>query len=81
MISLYVYFQSMDYRTIEQVPAKTGSEIIADIGGQLGLFVGASLITVFEILECSILILKHKCCKRKKPQDIKDSTNNNSNRY
>ena len=60
MISLLVYFQNMEYSVVEEVPATTRNEIIAQIGGQMGLFVGASLITVIEILKCVILVLRHR---------------------
>ena len=70
MISLYVFYQSMGYDTIEQVPAKTGSEIIAEIGGQMGLFLGASLITVFEILQFTCLIISQKLRQRKQVQPM-----------
>ena len=72
MISLFVYFQNFEYDTVEQIPSKTQSEIIADVGGQLGLCLGASLITVWEILECLVLLIKHKLSSRRKVTMVKE---------
>ena len=51
--------------------------LIGDIGGQLGLCLGASILTVFEFLEFLLLLVKrawHKCTnrQRRKPK-ISDS--------
>lgn len=52
---LRIYFGGMEYTLTEQQPAMSTGQLIADIGGQLGLFLGASLITVVEFLEFFIL--------------------------
>ena len=56
-ISLFIYFDSIEYEAMEQVPSKTLGKLIADTGGQMGLFLGASIMTIFEILELLYLIL------------------------
>ena len=60
VISLHLYFDQLEYEIMEQIPAKSGGEIIADIGGQMGLFLGASLMTLCEIIEFLCLIVKAK---------------------
>ena len=63
VIKLNVYFPRLEYTRIKQVPAFTFDELISNVGGQLGLFLGASIITMLEIDEffCSII---GRCCKR-----------------
>lgn len=50
LMILQFYFREIDYDTIEDEVYYKFSNLIADIGGQLGLFNGFSILTVFEIL-------------------------------
>ena len=61
---LKIYFESMEYVSEIQKPAITWDQLIADIGGQLGLFLGASFLTVIEAFQ---LLCKCICifCGRK----------------
>ena len=36
---------------VADMPAMTGSQLLADVGGLLGLWLGASILTLLEILE------------------------------
>ncbi|XP_033631828.1 acid-sensing ion channel 1-like [Asterias rubens] len=45
-----IYYDTMNYHVYKQSPAITTSALISDVGGQLGLFVGASFITLAEII-------------------------------
>ncbi|XP_022086802.1 acid-sensing ion channel 5-like isoform X2 [Acanthaster planci] len=49
-ILLDVYYETLNYEKYVQSEAITPSALISDIGGQLGLFLGASFITVTEVL-------------------------------
>ena len=51
MIYLHVFYPSLHYTVTEQVEAFTFDELISNLGGQLGLFLGASLMTMVELLE------------------------------
>ncbi|XP_038057116.1 acid-sensing ion channel 1C-like [Patiria miniata] len=48
-ISLDIFYEDLNYEKFEQTEAITTSALISDIGGQLGLFMGASFITLAEI--------------------------------
>ncbi|XP_022086795.1 acid-sensing ion channel 1C-like [Acanthaster planci] len=49
-ILLDVFYENINFQRYEQSEAITPSALISDIGGQLGLFLGASFITLTEIL-------------------------------
>ncbi|XP_073666193.1 acid-sensing ion channel 3 isoform X1 [Tursiops truncatus] len=51
VLMLDIFFEALNYETVEQKKAYEMSELLGDIGGQMGLFIGASLLTVLEILD------------------------------
>ncbi|KAM6216176.1 acid-sensing ion channel 3 [Rhynchocyon petersi] len=51
VLVLDIYFEALNYETVEQKKAYEVSELLGDIGGQMGLFIGASLLTILEILD------------------------------
>ncbi|XP_074235014.1 acid-sensing ion channel 3 isoform X1 [Saimiri boliviensis] len=51
VLALEVFFEALNYETVEQKKAYEMSELLGDIGGQMGLFIGASLLTILEILD------------------------------
>nr|XP_025147602.1 acid-sensing ion channel 3 isoform X2 [Bubalus bubalis] len=66
-------FEALNYETVEQKKAYEMSELLGDIGGQMGLFIGASLLTILEILDylCEVFwdrVLGRRFWNRKHPQ-------------
>ena len=57
VVSIHVYFKVLQSSMVEQVASYTADTLIADLGGLLGLFVGASLITLLELAEFLCLLL------------------------
>ena len=55
-ISLKIYYPSLHYTVTEQVEAFTFDELMSNLGGQLGLFLGVSIITLIELLEAVLLM-------------------------
>jgi hypothetical protein len=53
----YAYFESLRYTLISQIPKEKGFDFLSNIGGILGLFVGVSFVTLFEISELIIEFL------------------------
>ncbi|KAK3584640.1 hypothetical protein CHS0354_003926 [Potamilus streckersoni] len=51
LAKLEVYFVDMSYETIEQQKSYQSESLISDIGGQLGLWLGLSVITLGELVE------------------------------
>nr|XP_032812137.1 acid-sensing ion channel 5 [Petromyzon marinus] len=51
LLSIDVAYTDLNYALIQQQKTLPESVLLSDIGGQLGLFVGASVITIIEVLE------------------------------
>ena len=47
----FIYFNPMSITEITQSPSITFSDLISNIGGNLGLFIGISLLSFFELFE------------------------------
>ncbi|CAM2113105.1 unnamed protein product [Caretta caretta] len=67
LVYIDIKYHNLNYKMTRQQKARSVSELLADVGGQLGLFCGASMITVIEIVEyvftnfcwlCIFLLLK-----------------------
>ncbi|KAJ8022801.1 hypothetical protein HOLleu_37796 [Holothuria leucospilota] len=50
LVRVKIYFEELNYELVEQVPANSVAEVLGTIGGLLGLCVGFSVITVFEVV-------------------------------
>ncbi len=61
MISFYLYFNSLQYEEFQQLPAMSFVDLVSSFGGTLGLFIGASFISFFELFEGSALVLIWLC--------------------
>ncbi|XP_042326037.1 acid-sensing ion channel 5 isoform X2 [Sceloporus undulatus] len=67
LVYIDIKYHDLNYKMTQQQKALSVSELLADVGGRLGLFCGASVITVIEIVEyiftnccwmCVFLLLK-----------------------
>ncbi|XP_071127326.1 acid-sensing ion channel 2-like [Mytilus edulis] len=61
-----LYYDSLSYLFVESIPEYNPEDIVGILGGQMGIFLGASLLTVSELLEFVILavivIVRKFCC-------------------
>ncbi|KTF86701.1 hypothetical protein cypCar_00017635 [Cyprinus carpio] len=57
---LDIFFEALNYETIEQKKAYDVAGLLGDIGGQMGLFIGASVLTILEILDYVYEVIKHR---------------------
>ena len=72
---LNVYFEALNYETVEQKKAYEGEKcffldfyqfwisvpgLLGDIGGQMGLFIGASILTILELFDYVYEVIKVK---------------------
>ncbi|OWF41244.1 degenerin-like protein del-10 [Mizuhopecten yessoensis] len=55
-LQLDIFYREMNYEEIRQQKAYDIFSLLCDIGGSMGLFVGASVMTIFEIID---LFLNH----------------------
>ncbi|XP_042200210.1 acid-sensing ion channel 1B [Callorhinchus milii] len=62
ILVLDIFFEALNYETIEQKKAYEVAGLLGDIGGQMGLFIGASLLTILELFDYVYEVLKHKMC-------------------
>ncbi|XP_075770595.1 acid-sensing ion channel 4 [Pelodiscus sinensis] len=69
---LDIFFEALSYEAIEQKKAYELAGLLGDIGGQMGLFIGASILTVLEILDYVYEVLRDKAsralCRSKAPR-------------
>ena len=63
-VKLNIFFEALNYESVEQKAAYEFSGLLGDIGGNMGLFIGASLLTIIELLDFTFEVLKGKCILR-----------------
>ncbi|XP_026548096.1 acid-sensing ion channel 2-like, partial [Notechis scutatus] len=51
ILVLDIFFEALNYETIEQRKAYEVAALLGDIGGQMGLFIGASILTILEVFD------------------------------
>lgn len=57
VLSVNIYYDDIAITTIEEIPAKTVEQLVAEVGGFLGLCIGISFLSVVEILDTIIKII------------------------
>ncbi|KAK5614237.1 Acid-sensing ion channel 4-A [Crenichthys baileyi] len=65
---LDIFFEALNYETIEQKKAYDVAGLLGDIGGQMGLFIGASILTILEIMDYIYELIKHRLQRLLRPQ-------------
>ncbi|XP_062572375.1 amiloride-sensitive sodium channel subunit gamma-like [Saccostrea cucullata] len=58
LVKLEIFFAEMTYESIESQKAYESQNLISDVGGQLGLWLGLSAITVGEIFEFAMSVFR-----------------------
>ncbi len=59
-VELNIYFESLSTTRISQFGTDSVTSLICDLGGNIGLWLGGSILTLFEILDLIIVIPKLK---------------------
>ncbi|XP_056121209.1 acid-sensing ion channel 1A [Rhinichthys klamathensis goyatoka] len=75
VLVLDVFFEALNYETIEQRKAYEVAGLLGDIGGQMGLFIGASILTILELFDYLYEVMKYRLCRC---SDKKHHNNNNT---
>nr|XP_039261002.1 acid-sensing ion channel 5-like isoform X2 [Styela clava] len=70
ILNLEVYFNSMSYNIYTQSKKIDESGLLSDVGGQLGLWVGMSFITVFEFIQYFIKRSSYCCTRNNMVEDV-----------
>uniref|UniRef100_A0AAY4BJ39 Acid-sensing ion channel 1 n=1 Tax=Denticeps clupeoides TaxID=299321 RepID=A0AAY4BJ39_9TELE len=63
ILVLDIFFEALNYETIEQKKAYEIAGLLGDIGGQMGLFIGASILTILELFDYLYEVIKYKLCR------------------
>lgn len=58
---LHVYLESLDLETMTETPSYRMTDLFADIGGILGLYLGLSIGTIFELIQYVFFLSTHSC--------------------
>ena len=65
-----IFYQELSYEEIEENKAFEFLSLLSEIGGFLGLLLGASVLTVFELVDYITLVVINKYWKKR--NKIKD---------
>ncbi|CAH2281635.1 acid-sensing ion channel 1C-like isoform X2 [Pelobates cultripes] len=60
ILVLDIFFEELNYEVIEQKRAYEVAGLLGDIGGQMGLFIGASILTILEIFDYLYEVFREK---------------------
>ena len=80
LILLRVYFDTNTITKVTQKVAVTLIETLADIGGTLGLYLGASFVTLLEFVDC-LAVFCADCMKSYKLQKKQKKTKTSANLF
>lgn len=64
-LSVYIYYEDLNHEVISEEPLYNTERFLSDIGGALGLYVGASFLTCVELLQVILEVVLHLRNKRK----------------
>ncbi|XP_074652886.1 degenerin-like protein del-10 [Tubulanus polymorphus] len=64
-LQIDIFYRKLNYELVEQQIAYDIFALLCDIGGAMGLFIGASVLTVFEVLD----LLGYQSCRKRKIVD------------
>ncbi|XP_053569209.1 acid-sensing ion channel 1C-like [Bombina bombina] len=78
ILVLDIFFEALNYETIQQKKAYEVAGLLGDIGGQMGLFIGASILTILEIFDYLYEVFRDKVLgyfQKKKKEAMRESNN------
>ena len=56
-----IFYKDLSYTLVSQQPAFEFLSYLSEVGGFLGLLLGASVLTVCELVDYLAILAKHKC--------------------
>ena len=56
-----IYFDDLKYTKIEETKSDLPASLVSDVGGQLGLWLGCSVLTLVELIHfCGVIVFNKK---------------------
>ncbi|XP_033109890.1 acid-sensing ion channel 1A-like [Anneissia japonica] len=65
LLEVAIYFEELSFQVTEEVAAYSRLQLFSEIGGNMGLLCGMSIITVIEFLEFGIIAAIQRFCRGK----------------
>ncbi|XP_077865309.1 uncharacterized protein LOC144351913 [Saccoglossus kowalevskii] len=56
LVRLEIYFETLNYESVHEQPAYKWEDILSDIGGTMGLYIGISIISICEFVSFIVLL-------------------------
>ena len=60
-VQVHVYFEDMVYTISDQQASMNIAQLVANVGGQMGLWIGASVISLIEVFDFIVVTLRKHC--------------------
>ncbi|KAI8497274.1 sodium channel [Branchiostoma belcheri] len=70
VVALTVYYEDFSYMKISQLKAMDSGQLGCNMGGMMGLFIGASVLTLVELTEYLVARLSISWGKKKRPLSV-----------
>jgi hypothetical protein len=67
-----VFYKELMWTSIEQQPSFVLLSLLSEVGGFMGLLLGASLLSFFELLDFILQSMVVRCCGCKKGEESGD---------
>ena len=58
LVNIVVYYDTLAYTRVTESPAISEVTLMSNIGGQIGLFLGMSLLGIVELIETTVYIVR-----------------------
>ncbi|VDO98188.1 unnamed protein product [Heligmosomoides polygyrus] len=68
---IQIFYEELNYETLQETPAYTLTSVLADLGGLTGLWIGASVVSLLEIF--SLVVFAAQAYVRKRKGSISSS--------
>ena len=56
-LQVNIFFTSLTYENIQETPAMDVAQLMSNLGGVIGLYLGVSIVAAFEVFELIIRLI------------------------
>ncbi|CAL1540642.1 unnamed protein product [Lymnaea stagnalis] len=64
LFKLSIYFEDLNYEELVDQPNYEFTNLLSDIGGSIGLWIGLSVLSLFEIVHLLVELIRYLTCRR-----------------